>query len=257
MKLSIGDKLALIYTGAGSQRQVAAYVGMSHQQVGRVLHRNLLGESTKYYEANTDISSRIESAYLSYVQAAKLEARRENIPFSAQIPVFSKRIQRQDKTYADRTAARHTHWLTDRLRNFWIATQQQTGKFYAVTVRSIVNLSVYRNNARKRIAASREPQTESALYNKLHFEYKLKEGVKQAPIFTQLTAMNPRLPSDMVLADINNKLQVRHSPAIGEKGTIYADQILMQFDTRKVKYAPDNRKTRRNKKPNKRRYLKK
>ena len=43
--LTLADKLALIYTGAGSQRNVAALTGLSHQKVGRILKGEYAADS--------------------------------------------------------------------------------------------------------------------------------------------------------------------------------------------------------------------
>jgi hypothetical protein len=62
----------------------------------------------------------------------------------------------------------------------------------------------------------------------------LKDHVDIQRVFTPYTSMDPEFPSELITNNINQKLQTRHAPAVGEPGTAFADQVLLQLDTRKV-----------------------
>lgn len=270
MKLSLADKLALIYTSAGSMRNVAGLTGLTHQQVGRILHKAAQGQSIDYYEKHPEISSAVDVALEIHKDISRGVAKRHALPFNGSIPVFAERLElsnqgvfvagemlfkgtptdcrqyiidrdlagqaRIKRLLGERVGALHVHWLSDRLRNAWIASSQKSGAYYAASIRSKVNMPDYMKQANQRINDADKrglPRTLAAIKFKQALAKKLREGEKIQPIFTPYTAMNPNFPSELVVASINDKLQTRHSPAVGKPGTVLADQILLQVDTRK------------------------
>lgn len=92
MKLSLGDKLALIYTSAGSQRNVAGITGLSHQQVGRILRRNLEGGDLSRWENDPEIVQAVNVAFDIHKDLARGVAKRHGIPFTPAVPVYMERL---------------------------------------------------------------------------------------------------------------------------------------------------------------------
>ena len=286
MKLSIADKLALIYTSAGSLGKTAALAGLSRQQVGRILHNAAQGKSNAYYEAKPDFTEAVDTALEIHTDASRAQAKAHGLPFSSTVPVFSERLTMRHlsvrdaygkelfkgdpedafdyvrknqssipglklvRLLGDRVGALHTHWLSDKLRSAWLTAMQRTGKYYSASVGSIVNLKDYNAQAEKRAKEKARqglsPRTKDQLITKQEFVKQQREGIQRKRVFTPYAPLDKDFPAGLPAASITSTLQARHAPATGEKGTAYADQILLQIDTRKVKNA-DHRKARGNK----------
>ena len=274
VKLSIADKLALIYTSAGSMRKTAALAGLSHQQVSRILHKAAQGESLANYEKRPDIAESVQVAYDIHKDISRGVARRHGLPFDGDIPVYAERLPlthqgvfidgrmvfkgtpddardwiktnkprgtvEVKRLLGERVGALHLHWLPDRLRDKWIKTSQKTGAYYQASVGSIVNLPKYMKSAAQRITTYMQRggiKTEDMIRARESLRNLVKDHVELQRVFTPYTSMDKNFPSELVTEAINNKLQDRHAPAVGEKGTALADQILLQLDTRKSRNA--------------------
>lgn len=254
---SLADKLALIYTGAESQRNVAALVGISHQKVGRILKGEYAPDSKVLRDPG--LIAAIDSAFRIHTDVARAQARRDGLPFDPSLPVFYSRLPmkvskmidqidrktgevvrvkvpvidprtgRQQVAPGDRVAAQNTHWLSDALRNAWIAGKAKTGKFYAASVGSIVDIRVYKKRAD---ANQRGPRTERQKENRRQIVEKLNAGAVNVPMFTKYTDLS--FPASMIARDIDGKLRAKHEPATGGPGTLLANQVLFQLDTRNM-----------------------
>ncbi len=286
MKLSIADRLALIYTSAGSIRKTAALAGLTHQQVSRILHNAASGRSNQYYEARDDIAESVQVAFDIHKDVARGVAKRHGLPFDGNVPIYAERLPLAHKgvfvggelvfkgspeycrdfieenelqgqarirtLLGERVGALHTHWLDDRLRNAWIKTSQKSGAYYSASVGSIVNLQLYNKQANERDKERVKtglPRTRQRITAREQIKAELRAGVERQRVFTPYTSMARDAHPDIVLQSINEKLETRHAPATGESGTKYADQILLQLDTRKDKNA-NKGKARGNKRRN-------
>lgn len=255
--LSLADKLALIYTGAESQRNVAALVGISHQKVGRILKGEYAPDSKALRDPG--LIAAIDSAFRIHTDVARAQARRDGLPFDPALPVFYSRLPmkvskmvdqvdrktgevvrvkvpvidprtgRQQVAPGDRVAAQNTHWLSDALRNAWIAGKAKTGKFYAASVGSIVDIRIYKKRAD---ANQRGPRTERQKENRRQIIEKMNAGAVNVPMFTKYTDLS--FPASMIARDIDGKLRTKHEPATGGPGTLLANQVLFQIDTRNM-----------------------
>lgn len=273
MKLTLAEKLALIYTSAGSQRGVAALCGISHQKVGRILRTGYEGGFSPTSRALTDpgLIAAVNQGFAIHSDIARGQARAHGLPFDGSLPVFYERKPltvtdpvktgrtyvdpetgeikpeikykpRLDKngqpiTYpGDRVAALNTHWLSNRVRENWLAFIHQAGKFYNASIGSIVNLVVYSKRAD---AANIGPRDKGKRYDKQSIKSRisdakeLRQTVIQGLIYTKYTPFDRRFPIDAALADMYSKLNQKHSPAVGDPGTALASSILLQVDTRK------------------------
>jgi hypothetical protein len=285
LKLSIADKLALIYTSAGSIRKTAALAGLSHQQVSRILHNAMEGKSNAYYEAKPDFTAAVDVALEIHADASRAQAKAHGLPFSSTVPVFSERLTMRHlsvrdaygkelfkgepedafdfvrknqssipglklvRLLGDRVGALHTHWLSDKLRSAWLTAMQKTGKYYSASIGSLVNLRIYNSQAEKRAKKKANqglsPRTVDQFKTAAAFKKEQRQQVENKRVFTPYAPLDKDFPAGLPAASITSTLQARHAPATGEKGTAYADQVLLQLDTRKVKNA-DNSKARGN-----------
>jgi hypothetical protein len=270
--LSLADKLALIYTGAGSQRNVAALTGLSHQKVGRILKGEYAPDSKVL--SDPGLRAAIDVALDIHTDVARAQARRDKLPFDESLPVFYSRLPmkvskledridrrtgevvrvkvpvidpatgRQKVAPGDRVAAQNVHFLSDALRNSWIAGKAKTKKFYAASVGSIVDIRIYKKRAD---AAQRGPRTERQRENRRQIVERVNAGAINVPMFTKYTPLD--FPARMIERDITDKLRTKHEPATGGPGTLLANQVLFQIDTRNMEPTSDEtrakpRKTR-------------
>jgi hypothetical protein len=266
--LSLADKLALIYTGAGSQRNVAALTGLSHQKVGRILKGEYAADSKALRDPG--LRAAIDTAFRIHADVARAQARRDGLPFDAALPVFYSRLPmkvsklidkvdprtgevvrvkvpvidprtgRQQVAPGDRVAAQNVHWLSDDLRNAWIAGKAKTKKFYAASVGSIVDIRIYKKRAD---ANQRGPRTESQRENRSQIVELVNAGAINVPMFTKYTKLD--FPARMIERDITDKLRTKHEPATGTPGTLLANQVLFQVDTRRMMEPTSDAKPRK------------
>lgn len=298
MKLTLADKLALIYTSAGSQRKVAALTGLSHQQVGRILRAQSEGRSIAAYEKRTDIAAAIDVGFRIHSDVTRDVARQQGLPFDAAVPIYAARqplktravvqgervifrgtpdetskfvagkiVTRVDPDTGeiyefakatpeqlrrpmhdvaipgDRVLADHVHWIRDEVRNAWLKKSQRSGKYYAASVGSRVHIPSYMKKAEQRIQAALQRQgtrrTKDAIKAKKELQRiqaemrKVQDAALVHRVFTPYTPMNPKQDPDIVIGELQNKIEQRHAAATGLPGTVLADQILLQIDTRK------------------------
>lgn len=247
MNLSLADKLALIYTSAGSQRNVAALVGVSHQKIGRILRTGQDGGYAPQSRALTDpgLIAAVNQAFAIHTDVAKSQARADGLPFSSEIPIFYQRLPLMNGAPGDRVGAMHTHWLPDRIRNAWIGRIQQSGKFYGASIQSIVNLQIY-NNRGDKANQGRARTPLQKIYRK-EFKAMLQAGIKRGSVNTPYTPLDKSFPLSDVIADITRKIREKHEPAADDKSRI-GSQYLLQLDTRRSKQnAATKTQTRGNK----------
>jgi len=223
------EKLALIYTSAGSLRSVASFTGLSRYMVTKILREG-------YEPKAPAVRAAIQTAFEIYKDVTQAQARVDGLPYTASIPVFVQRMPFKDGTPGDRVAALHTHYLSDRQRNQFIAAAHASGMYYAASVQSIVNLVVYNKRAEEHHKKARQP-----VRDKLRTQYRnkiqgdIRQQIVQGPIYTQYTPLAPTIPIEYLLQDIQNKLEAKHDPAIGDPGTARGTSILLQVDTRNGK----------------------
>lgn len=270
--LTLADKIALIYTGAGSQRNVAALTGLSHQKVGRILKGEYAPDSKTLRDPG--LRAAIDTAFRIHTDVARAQARRDGLPFDSALPVFYSRLPmkvskmidkvdprtgevvrakvpvidprtgRQQVAPGDRVAAQNVHWLSDDLRHAWIAGKAKTRKFYAASVGSIVDIRIYKKRAD---AAQRGPRTERQRENRRQIAEKVSAGAINVPMFTKYTPLD--FPARMIERDITDKLRTKHEPATGGPGTLLANQVLFQVDTRRMMEPTSDAKPRKTRSP--------
>lgn len=264
MKFTLAEQIGLIYTSAGSLRNVSKLTGISHQKLGRILR----GESSERVLSDPGLKAAIGVGLRIHTDVARSQARVDGLPFNGSLPVYYSRLPmkvwrlvpkadrktgeilldpltgkelkkrvavidpstgKQKIVPGDRIGALNTHHLTDRVRNSWIQGVAKTKKFYAASVGSIVNLSVYKKRgdaAQKGMGKRSDRQKE----NLNQIVERINTGAEVGAMFTKYTPLD--FPGPAIVRDITQKLAAKHEPATGTEGTILANQILLQLDTR-------------------------
>lgn len=233
MAQSLRDRLALIYTSAGSMRRTAGMVGLSHQQIGRILR----GEYSPRAAILTDpgVKAAVSMAYSIHRDITREQARTHGLPFFSQLPVYMARLPMKQKVkgkrvLGDRVSALHTHWLSNEQRNFFIALAHQSRRFVAASVQSTVNLVVYNKQADARMRALQRPRNQSELAGRDYVVSQIRQQIVRGPIYTPLAYFSFDLFT--TLDKINDSLMTKHAPATGEEGTAFAESVLLQVDHR-------------------------
>lgn len=258
-RLSLQDQIALIYTSQGSQRAVARMLGISHQKVGRILKTGQEGGYAPGAKTLDDPALRetIEKGFSIHKAIVREQARRDRLPFNADIPVLYQRLPRtltrevMDPSTGEirrepvldpqtgkprtipgqRVSAKNIHWMTDALRQAWLAGAQKTGRFAAASLGSMVNLQVYKRRGDK---AQREqgPRNDKQRASKRAIVEKISAGQVISPMFSKPIPLD--FSPARVAREFEKVLRQKHEPATGPQlpGTMLANQVIFQVDTR-------------------------
>lgn len=224
MPLSLQDKLALAMTSAGSMRNLAALVGITHQKLGRWLREEtpIPREATKA----------INLAFKIHADISKEQARVDGLPFDPFAPVLIQRPTLKDGTPGERVFIDRTQYIAPELRDQIIGTAQQSRRFLQVSIRSNINLYSY-------IGTKTPPGVPlMQMLNRIDRDslaapFQAREEAQPgsnlpAPLFTKYENISPGTEVRRSRTGWNKKLS-KHSRHVGEKGTALADQILLQL----------------------------
>lgn len=301
MKLSLADKLAILYTRHGSQRGVAKAAGISRYAVETILHNAAQGLDNSRFEVRDDIVGGIDHAMQLQREELRAVAKEHQIPYNRDIPIFAERLKLQHQAIldasgklifrgpeddaialmrgktvrreiknsrgeltgkfrdikltaaqrkgaervallGDRVGVQHAHWLTDKLRTKWLDSQRKTGKYYAVSTGSEVELPLYMKTARQRIdkflarggLTTKERLIAEDQLKKLNRGFardKIAPEKRITRVQTPYVSMDPKAIQKVFEFAVNEQVKARHAPAIGENGKL-ASSILLQVDTR-------------------------
>ena len=235
MKLSLQDQVALLYSGSGSQRAVAASLGISHQKVGRLLRIGQPGgySPTSRVLDDSALQRDVARSLAAHTRASAAQAKRDGIPFDPSYPVFARRMPMQNGVPGDRVEAPHLHWISDALRTAWLKKQHSTGRYYSLSLGSIVNLIIYNKIANT--APENRNRNAAKKYARAQIKKQIQQQIAQGLIHTTYTAFSKNkngIPVSYLLAELNDKLKEKHEPATGDPGTHLAARALFQIDTR-------------------------
>jgi DNA-binding Lrp family transcriptional regulator len=263
VSLSIQDRVSLIYTSAGSQREVARRLGISHQKVGRILKAGQEGGFSLKAEAlkDPDLVARVDRAFEDHKRITREQAKRDRIPYRESVPVFQKRLPiavskmvvdrrtgemrrifvkdpatgKQLFREGQRVQAPSIHWLSDKLRSSWIRAMYSTGKFAGATVQSLANLRAYFNRAERNMRGMKRTEQQKQWRAEMRERIRAKEAEAASMLVEVYTKTAPfDFPIDRVLKEIDKQLKQKHEPATGPEfdKTILAQSVLFQMDPR-------------------------
>ena len=238
MPLSSQDKLALALTSAGSMRNLAKLVGVTHQKIGRWLRE---GQPDGAKKIPDEATAAINVAFAFHKDITKQQAKVDRIPYDPKAPVFFERPTLRNGKPGERLAAENTQYIKRELRDQIFTALHQTAQVININVRSVINLKSYLGAKPTTSATALESKFKDAsekdeIGRKTLFgAFKDREDKKagsgfEAPVYTPSTQFgrDPRtgrfVNVNESLKNINSRLQERHSP----HATVFADQFLIQ-----------------------------
>jgi transcriptional regulator with XRE-family HTH domain len=232
MKLTPADKLALMLTSAGSQRKLAAYLGVSHQQVGRWLQGERVNPNTGAI-SNTpppEAVRNIGAAFGQFATAVRSGARAQGLPHDPALPVAVGRLLLQFGPRAGKPGLRavieHTNHMRPELFASVIESLAASGAYYEVSVRSVVDLALYFKRAEERMQGKRRSERQEGWRRQMR--HRIQHGVTAAPMWSKRQNIDPRaIEPWRAMRQLSEKLRQKHEPATTLPGTKLADQVVL------------------------------
>jgi len=232
MPLSSQDKLALALTSAGSMRNLAKLVGVSHQKIGRWLRE---GEPNGAKKIPAEATAAINVAFAFHKDVTKQQAKLDRFPYNPQAPVFVERPTLRNGKPGERLVANNTQYIKPELRDQVFEDLQKTKQIQGISVRSQINLKSYlkakptdnANALRRKFKYQGEKDNQGRTTLMASFDRREAQSPGSgfvAPIYTRMSDFTPRAKPNDSLRDVNSKLQEKHSP----HATVFADQFLIQ-----------------------------
>lgn len=229
MHLSPQDKLALALTSAGSMRNLAKLVGVTHQKIGRWVR----GEAKQGIPAAALPS--INLAFHFHKEVSRAQAKVDRIPFNEAIPIFVNRPTLRNGQPGERVYIENTQYISRDVRDAYFSALQRTKQISNISIRSTINLYSYTKTPPKRgakgISNAMRIRTDKDQANrqtlKASFERREAELPGKgyiAPIYTPMSSFDPRSDIRLSLSDIETKLRQKHEP----HAIALADQYLIQ-----------------------------
>lgn len=235
MPLDLQDKLALALTSAGSMRQLAASLGVTHQKVGRWLREG--NPPSGIREIPAAAAKSIGRVFAQHVNISRKTAKAQGLPFRAALPIFATRKPLDTGQLGDRVFIEHAQFLKRATLDKVVVQAQKTKKFAHVSARSIIDIGDYaRKQARIEIVERKargrsHPLSHQALAKSIaeHLEVRLTRDPVLKPIFTQYVPIFPGSDLRASMTEFDMRLRTKHEPSTGSPGTRLADQLLFQL----------------------------
>lgn len=212
------EKLALAITSAGSQRQLAALVGVSHQKIGRWLREGREGGAKVIPDYALPA---IDLAFDLHRDVSRAQARRDRLPFDGDLPVYAHRpnLRKVDRETqvpipGERVIVTPANYMSTDLREDTIAAFQKTGQFVTVSVQSLVNLYSYLG-IQERFANTQAGRKIFKLSMLLPFRDREIEAAgsnARAPLNTMKENISPGTDIALSLDGVRSKLREKHEP---------------------------------------------
>ena len=240
--LSSQAKLALAITSAGSQRNLAKLLGVTHQKVGRWLREGEPGGIKQIPREATDI---INQAFRFHKDVTKAQAKVDRLPYDPQLPIYATRPTLRSGKPGERVLITPTEFIRPDTRNAVFESLQKSKQINAISVGSIVDIRSYLglradatdaqvlraftirgardSGGRKTLMQGFKDQI--ARTNKKRKSKGLKAGtLTQMGVYTTMTNFQPNADIGLSLRDINTKIRQKHEP----HSAAPADQYLVQ-----------------------------
>lgn len=238
-KLSAHDKLALALTSAGSMRELARRVGVTHQRIGRWLREGEPG-GVKAIPSDFFTQQAIEDVFKLHRSEVRERARRERVPYNPDVPVMMERRPLKTGEPGDRVRVKATEFIPPELRRAVFQGAVDSGKFYAGSVRSVVTLRTYfRGRAADELARGRrhgisQPALADAMLRSWIAREKRVHGrtiepEQPFPLYTRSEGLRITPGDTTAVEGVEKQLRQKHEPATGKPGTVAADEYLFQL----------------------------
>lgn len=213
------EKLALALTSAGSMRNLAALVGISHQKLGRWLREGEQG-GVKSIPSDSLTNQAINQAFKIHQTFAREQSKVYGIPFDARFPVYATRKPLKTGLLGDRVFVEHTQFIHKDTRTKVIKSLANTERFYAATIESNIDLVAYAE-----ALADDEHKTFSDTRKKRYKKDELTRDIlnsivatigakeRYRPLYTRRQSIAPGTNIKDSLDEINRLLREKMEPA--------------------------------------------
>ena len=236
--LSLQAKLALAITSAGSQRNLAKLLGVTHQKVGRWLREGEPGGIKQIPAAATDI---INQAFRFHKDVTKAQAKADRLPYDPALPVYAFRPTLRNGKPGERILIAGTEYIRPDTRNAVFKSLHDSKQIENISIRSVVSIRSYlglRENATDqevidafKITGPKDSANRKTLQQgfKDQLERNQKKGFSsgastQMAIYTRMVTFKPEATISQSLRDIASNLREKHEP----HATKLSDQYLVQ-----------------------------
>jgi len=223
MPLSSQDKLALALTSAGSMRNLAKLVGVTHQKIGRWLRE---GQPDGAKKIPSEARAAINVAFAFHKDITRQQSKIDRFPYDPTAPVFVQRPTLNNGSPSDRVLVDNTQYIKPELRDQILENLKDTRQIIGVAVRSQINLRSY-----LKLAPDANIDAVLRKINRPNLEatFRYREENKPgsgyvAPIYTRAVDFTPEAKTNQSLRNLDNALQEKHSA----HATVFADQYLIQ-----------------------------
>lgn len=237
-RLSARDKLALALTSAGSERNLAGALGITHQKLGRWLRE---GEPEGIKKIPADAAPLIAQVWKMHKSLVREQAKVDNLPWSDELPVYAHRKKyynraRKRVVTGNRVFVENARFIRRDLRMQYLHGMQSTGKFLAVHAGSYVNLYKYFRAVFDQLVATGQRSSQENPDRAVHFmimaftnsmDFDLKYG--HSWINTERVRFTPRDGVGSLLV-LERQLTSKMEPAAADKTSRIADQYVMVRD---------------------------
>lgn len=216
--LSTQEKLALMMTGAGSQRKLAAALGISHQKLGRWLREGEEG-GVKKIKLDDDTKAALDFTWKIHKEVSRQQAKRDNVPFDERIPVYMTRFTKSDGSPSDIVRAETTQYIRQDVRKAFFASQHKSGRYVAASLRSTVNIRSYKGSR------AQDPHTRPNASFRQSANNIIHSGGQNIPLFTQLQNFTARATTSTAIKGIEALARQRHEPHAVDFADVYSFQL--------------------------------
>lgn len=254
VKLTSQEKLALAMTSAGSMRNLAALIGVSHQKIGRWLREGERG-GAKSIPNDKATREAIDLAFQIHKEISKEQAEIENVPFLGNTPLFPVTKPRRDGKPSDRVFIPETPFIRGETRVKIMEQAAKTKKFMSVTVESEIEAQSYLEELADKEIAAGKFKGKSKKWIVRHLKKVLtKSGVigntetlklytKRQPLGPIWVDGKPKWDDPYEAANaVEDEIQRRHAPSANQPGGTLASSFIFQLAPKLNTQAPTNAK---------------
>lgn len=238
MPLSSQDKLALALTSAGSMRNLAKLVGVTHQKIGRWLRE---GQPNGARSIPKDATAAINVAFEFHKDVTKQQSKVDRTFYLPDTPVFLERPKLRSGKPGERLAVNNTEYISQKLRDQIFRSLKKTQQLFGISVRSQINLRSYlgakstasantlsdkfTDRRKNKNGEYKDPKGKFTLLGAFKNREEEKPGSGFiAPINTIAIDFKKQADVELSIRDINKLLSSKHSP----HAIALADQFLIQ-----------------------------
>lgn len=220
LSLTPQQKLALAMTSAGSQRRLAAAMGITHQKLGRWLRVGQQGGSKSIPD---DAAPVINEVFKLHRSIAHDQAVVDDMPFEYDLPVFTYRPIMKYGPGAgergDRFAISHTEFIDEELRKSIFMDLHTSRRVHTASIRSVIDWYEYVTTRKTTGVDKYRPGRDGTLLYKQrdHTTGKTAWVViddPRRPKYTTREDFSPGTNSDAAVDAIESKLSVLSPHAI-------------------------------------------